>query len=101
MIAFAIVVSFITVLILLSPFVFGKGGTLQESASINSPERLVATQDAILKRYLEDERLFEEKRITKLTWDQRKSYLTNRYLDTSRRLDYIKHLLAEQKNRGQ
>lgn len=96
MLVFSIVLSIVTALFLLSPFLFGKGGQLQAAASINSPERLEAIKLSILKRFLEDERAYQEKRITKLAWDQRRAYLTNRYIDAARRLDYLKHLLAEQ-----
>lgn len=102
MLVFAIVVSICTALFLLSPFLFGKGGHLQAAASINSPERLEAIKSSILKRFLEDERAYTEKRINKLAWEQRRAYLTNRYIDAARRLDYLNHLLLEQNqsNRG-
>ncbi len=100
MLVFAIAVSIFAGFFILSPFIFAKGGHLQAAASINSPERLEAIKLSILKRFIEDERAFTEKRLTKMAWDQRKSYLTNRYIDAARRLDFLNHLVAEQKNRG-
>lgn len=100
MLGFAIGLSIVTVLLILSPFVLSKGGQLRAAASINSPEKLEAIKRSILNRYLEEERAYEEKRILKLAWDQRKSYLTNRYIDAARRLDFLNHLIAEQKKRG-
>lgn len=94
---FAGILSVLTFMIVLSPLVLGKGGTLQSASSLNSPERLVATKNAILKRYIEDEKSFEDKKINKLMWEQRKQYLSNRYIDAARRLDYINDLLATQK----
>lgn len=94
---FAGIISLVAVLVVLSPLFLGKGGTLASASSLNSPERLVAIKNAILKRYIEDERSFEEKKINKLIWEQRKQYLSNRYIDAARRLDYINDLLAAQK----
>ena len=97
---FAIGLSVLALLVILSPFVFAKDGRLQAAASVNSPERLESVKRSILKRYLEDEKAFHEKRIIKIAWDQRKAYLTNRYIDAARRLDYLQSLIVEQKGRG-
>lgn len=94
---FAGIVSVLAFVIVLSPLFIGPGGALASASSLNSPERLVATKNAILKRYIEDERAFDEKKINKLIWEQRKQYLCNRYIDAARRLDYINDLLATQK----
>jgi hypothetical protein len=98
--AFALGLSLLILVIILLPFFFGKGGQLQAAASINSLERLEAIKTSILKRYLEDERAFEEKRLAKLVWDQRKSYLSNRYIDAARRYDFLQSLLKEQASKG-
>jgi hypothetical protein len=96
MILFAASISVFAVLIILAPFFFGKGGHLQAAASINSLDRLEAIKESILKRFLEDERAFEEKRISKMAWEQRRQYLSNRYIDAARRLDYLQNLAKEQ-----
>lgn len=100
MFVFALIVSLLVIAMVLSPFVVGAGGQLQTAASINSPERLEAIKTAILQRYLEDENAYLEKRIHKLAWDQRKAYLTNRYIDAARRLDYLQSLVREQQPQG-
>ena len=100
MLIFAGLLSVCVMALVLSPFVLGPGGHLATAASVNSPERLEAIKNAILERYLEDERAFQEKRITKIAWDQRKAYLTNRYIDAARRLDFIQNVMAEQNGKG-
>ncbi|MBC7661037.1 MAG: hypothetical protein H7249_15170 [Chitinophagaceae bacterium] len=100
MFVFAFIVSFVAIAAIIAPLVLGQGGRLASASSLNSPERLLATKKAILLRYLEDERFFEAKKITRLTWDQRKQYLSNRYIDAARRLDYIEDLIAVQKAKG-
>jgi len=97
---FAILISLLATLIIFAPLFLAKGGALASASSLNSPERLVATKEAILKRYIEDEKSFEDKKINRLIWEQRKQYLSNRYIDAARRLDYINDLLAAQKNKG-
>lgn len=99
-IAFAVGVSVLAVLIILSPFVFGKGGHLQAAASINSLDKLEAVKESILRRFLEDERAFVEKRISRMAWEQRRQYLSNRYIDAARRLDYLQNLAKEQAAAG-
>ncbi len=100
LLVFSIGLSVLALLVILSPFVFARDGRLQAAASVNSPEKLEAVKLSILKRYLEDEKSFHEKKIMKITWDQRKAYLTNRYIDAARRLDYLQSLIVEQKERG-
>lgn len=100
MFAFAFGLSLLAALVILLPFFVGKGGQLQAAASINSPEKLEAIKNSILKRYLEDEKAFDEKRLPKLAWEQRKSYLSNRYIDAARRHDYLKTLVEENQAQG-
>lgn len=94
---FAGIMTVAAFLIILAPLFIGQGGALASASSLNSPERLVATKNAILKRYIEDEKSFDDKKINKLIWEQRKQYLSNRYIDAARRLDYINDLLSTQK----
>ncbi|RZA27044.1 MAG: hypothetical protein EOP10_01525 [Proteobacteria bacterium] len=98
MFIFAFIVSIITVVFVLLPLLVGKGGQLASASSQNSPERLKAMKEALLKRYIEDEKAFDSKAIPKLVWDQRKQFLTNRYIDAARRLDYINDVIAHQAN---
>ena len=96
MIVFAIAITIFAALVILSPFWIGSGGRLQASASINSIEQLAAVKLSILKRFIEDERAFKEQRISKMAWDQRRQFLSNRYIDSARRSDYLSHLASEQ-----
>lgn len=86
----SLIVSVIALLGLMLPFFFGEGGHLVTAASINSEDVLVKMRQEILERYIEDEKAFHDKLISKASWQQRQRFLTLRYLDISRRLDYIK-----------
>lgn len=97
MFVFAGILSVLVAAIILSPLVLAQDGALASASSLNSPERLIATKNAILKRFIEDEKSFEDKKISKIVWEQRKQYLSNRYIDAARRLDYINDLIATQK----
>lgn len=88
----SILTALVVVAALLLPFVVGKGGTLQAASTIDSPDKLEAIQEAILKRYLEDEKAFENNRLGQVMWQQRRQYLVNRYVDSTRRLDYLRYL---------
>ena len=57
-----------------------------------------ASKAAILERFIQDEQAFENKTISKLAWEQRRTYLVNRYIDSARRLDFLKAL--NQNNNG-
>lgn len=96
MFIFAFVVSIATAVFVLLPLLLAKDGQLASASTLNSPERLEAVKNALLKRYIEDERAFESKAIPKIVWDQRKLFLSNRYIDASRRLDYIQDVIAHQ-----
>jgi hypothetical protein len=97
MFIFAGILSVVCAAIIISPLFLARDGALASASSLNSPERLLATKNAILKRYIEDEKTFEDKKISKIVWEQRKQYLSNRYIDAARRLDYINDLIATQK----
>ena len=96
MFLFASIVSIITVVFVLLPLLLGEDGRLASASSLNSPERLEAVKNALLKRYIEDEKAFESKAIPKLVWEQRKLFLSNRYIDAARRLDYLQDILTHQ-----
>jgi len=91
----ALVITTILVLILLAPFFLGSGGLLQEANSINSIERLEALRQALLLRYLQDERSFKEGNLSERAWNKRREYLTNRYIDVTRRSDYLARMKQE------
>jgi hypothetical protein len=99
MLSIAIVWSIILILILISPFFVGRGGVLQESSSINSVERLESLRHALLKRFLQDEGSFKRGELSARSWEKRRSYLTNRYVDVTRRSDYLGRLSARSQER--
>ena len=86
-----IAIASILFIVVITPFFVEpkNGNILRAGAAINSPEKLLKIKEAILKRYIEDEKAYEDKQIGKLVWEQRSQYLTNRYIDTVRRLDYL------------
>ena len=95
MIYLAVFIGVLLISILLAPFWIGRGGLLQASAQTNSPEKLDSLKTAILKRYKEDEAAFEAGSLSKVAWRNRKAFLTNRYIDAARRLDYLQNVDKE------
>jgi hypothetical protein len=95
MIGFCIGVCLVVLLLVVSPFFIGSGGLLAQASSESSVARLESMKKAILKRYLQDEEAAEKGEIGKLSWTSRKRFLMNRYLDASRRLDYLRHMASE------
>lgn len=80
------------IIVILSPFIRGEGGLLAPSAQENSAAKLDRVKVAILKRYVVDEMASQNGEISKRTWEERKKFLTNRYVDAAKRLDYLQHL---------
>ena len=97
---FVVLVVLAVITMVTLPFFFAKENLLQEGASVNSIEKLERIKQSLLKRYLEDQAAFEEKRISESIWAKRKHFLTTRYMDAARREDYLKFLNSEQKNEG-
>lgn len=93
---FSVIVVLVIVVVLTLPFFFAKNNLLQEAASVNSIEKLERVKKSLLKRYLEDEKAFEDKRISESIWKKRKHFLTTRYLDAARREDYLKYIMDHQ-----
>jgi hypothetical protein len=76
-------------LALLAPFWLCEEGLLLPSTIADSPERLAEEKQRILEEYLADERAFRLEAITKREWQQRQRYLVDRFIDMSRRWDYL------------
>ncbi len=91
MIYLAVFIGIILIAVLLAPFWFGPGGLLQAGSSINSATELGALKEALLKRYVDDEKAFKAGHLSATSWEQRQSFLTNRYIDAARRLDFLQH----------
>ena len=85
----AVFFSMLAFVAVMSPFFFGKGGRLEDSSNVNSVDRLNAIKEAIIKRWVLEHHSFKEGALTDREWKQRKVYLTNRYIDASRRLDWM------------
>jgi hypothetical protein len=80
----------VILLAVLSPFFSGAGGLLQDASVSDGLDELELRRSALLKRWLRDEAAFNSGEITKTEWSQRRSYLTARYVDISRRLAWLK-----------
>lgn len=91
----AVVIGVLLIAVLLAPFFSGQGGLLAIGATINSPERLESLKTALLQRYLEDEAAHAAGHLSKIAWEKRKAFLTNRYVDASRRLDFLRNVAKE------
>lgn len=89
MIYIAVLIGMLLITLVVAPFFVGQGGLLAAGSSISSPERLKSLKDAILARFLEDEAAFKNGTLSRLGWDRRKAFLTHRYVDASRRLDFL------------
>ncbi len=85
----AVFFSLLVFVAVMAPFFVGKGGKLEDSSTVNSEERLNAIKEAILKRWVLEHHSFKEGALTDREWKQRKVHLTNRYIDASRRLDWM------------
>ncbi len=85
-----VIVSLLLIFSVVTPFFWGPGGSLQAASSEESPERLLAMKQAIIKRFAEDEQAFEKKLLSKRIWEQRRQFLANRYVDAARRLDFVR-----------
>lgn len=89
-----VVASLISLAVLIAvvwPFFWGDGGLLVDASEQDSPAKLLERKRFILKRWLEDEKAAGEGLITPREWQMRQVYLTNRYVDASRRLDWLEH----------
>jgi len=86
------IISLTVLVIVLMPFMTGEGGKLQDAAISGSTDDLELRLTALLKRWLKDEAAFNAGEITNTEWRQRQRYLASRFVDTSRRLDWLKFI---------
>ena len=90
----SLVAIFIGVVVLIAvslPFFMGEGGLLLDAAKNDSIENLEKKQKIILERWLTDEGAATSGLITPREWSMREVYLTNRYVDTTRRIDWLRN----------
>ena len=85
----SLVVSVAVVVAILSPFVLNKPENLESAFAENSIEVLEGQKRAILKRYLEEERLYENAELSERVWNKRRLYFVGRYVDLSKRADTL------------
>lgn len=71
------------------PFFLGGETQLVACAAINDHRRLNAWREEIIKRYLADEDAWRRGLLSAGAWRKRRIFLTNRYVDVCRRLDYL------------
>jgi hypothetical protein len=71
------------------PFWLGSGGRLAAASAEQSVGQLEGARKEILTQYLKDEKAAEQGHLTAREWRGRKEFLTGRYLDASRRLDFL------------
>ena len=93
-------VSLALLISVLSPFWLGKGGLLLPASTLNDPEKARRLKKTVLTRYLSDENAFREGAISKSEWNQRRQFLTNRYIDLSRRLDFLTDNMTKESGDG-
>ena len=79
----------------LFPFFSGTGGLLQDAAAADSMERLQLRRKSILRRWLEEEKQHGSGMITDREWTLRQVYLSGRYVDVTRRMDWLASIEAE------
>ena len=91
MIVLCLGITVVVCLIILCPFFIGKGGRLQAAASVNSKDLLKSEKEALIKRFVEDEALYLEKKMMAHNWQKRRQYLVNRYIDAAKRLDFLEY----------
>ena len=93
----SIVTCTVLVLIIVYPLFFTKNELLTEATGEGSLDGVRKLKVALLKKYIEEEQLFEAKELNSIVWKQRQQYYMNRYIDASRREDYLKALSEESK----
>lgn len=91
----AIILGSVVILVVLSPFFYGEGGWLLDAAKEDSVEQLRERQRLILERWLQDEADATQGLITAREWNMRQVYLTNRYVDATRRIDWLTAVQSE------
>ena len=86
----AILVLVIVLFLLALPFILSSKLPLSEAIAVNSIDKVKDMRQQIIERYLEEEAALTKGDINKKEWLGRKKFLVNRFVDLSRRLDYLK-----------
>ncbi len=86
----AFILSMIAFIVVVVPLFWGPQQPLQPGSTQDSPQVLEALQEQILDRYLEAERQHASKDVGEREWRARREFLQRRYIDITRRLDYVR-----------
>jgi hypothetical protein len=81
-----------TLLAVLIPFFKGEGGQLIDASVNDKPEVLEERKEALLRRWLQDEEAAQRGDLSEREWQHRQRYLTSRYVDTAKRLAWLRSL---------
>ncbi len=84
-----VILAAIVLMVVLSPFFYGKGGLLQDASASDNIQDLTARQTAILQRWIKDEAAAKNGEVSATEWKQRQRYLTSRYVDVARRVAWL------------
>ncbi len=84
------IVGGLSVAFILSPFFFTAPSRLESASAEGSSETLLNQQQGILKRYIDEENLFNNGEMSRSVWKRRQLYLIGRYVDAARRVDHLK-----------
>ena len=89
-----VLISIVVMVIVLAPFFVGKGGRLAPASSINDVTQLQTIQKNIIQRFISEEKSFGEGSINEATWKRRREFLESKYIDVTRRIDFL-HKMQE------
>lgn len=74
----------------IAPFFVGRGGLLAAASSVSDQGQLEAMKKAIVRRYVAEEAASDRGDLSRREWRRRQSYLRHRYIDVTRRLDFLR-----------
>ena len=80
---------FSTLTALICPFWLTSKESLSLYKNLHDKDQIHLRQESLVDRFLETEKSYKKGLLTKKEFDNRKNFLTNRYLDLGRRLDSL------------
>ena len=78
-----------SMIVILYPFWLGPGGKLEASAALSDLSVVASLREHTLQLYVREERAFEQGELSRFEWRSRKAFLQSRYIDLSRRHDFL------------
>lgn len=85
-----VIISLCVVTFLLMPFFAGAGGQLDEGAALKDADLIDAQRRMLLVAMLKEEKSFKAGLLTAREWQRREIYFANRFVDLTRRLDFVR-----------